>query len=160
MARLSPSDLKREVQTVPGLIGPSELGSTLMHEHLLWDIRTPKMQADPNQGLEIDLCNCWHVNYGLCGKVPLNLVFFDREIATKEVAERLRWMRRLIDRGHLDQIAISHDICYKSRLSSYGGHGYAHIFENVELLMRRRGFSEAEIERITVEMPRRLLTFV
>jgi len=92
--------------------------------------------------------------------VPLNLVFFDREIAAKEGAERLRWMRRLIDRGHLDQIAISHDIYYKSRLSSFGGHGYAHIFENVVLLMRRLGFSEAEIERITVEMPRRLLTFV
>ena len=131
-----------------------------MHEHLLWDIRTPKMQADPNQGPEIDLCNCWHVNYGLLGKVPLNLVFFDREIATKEVAERLRWMRRLIDRGHLDQIAFPHDICYKMCLSGFGEHGYAHIFENVVLLMRRRGFLEAEIERITIEMPRRLLTFV
>lgn len=118
------------------------------------------MQADPNQGPEIDLCNCRHVNYGLFGKVPLNLVFFDREIATKEVAERLHWMRRLIDRGHLDQIAISHDICYKSRFSSFGGHGYAHIFEDVVPLMRRCGFSEAEIERITVETPRRLLTFV
>ena len=102
MARLSPSDLKRKAQTVTGLIGPSELGSTLMHEHLLWDIWTPKMQADPNQGPEIDLCNCWHVNYGLFGKLPLNHVFFGREIATKEVAERLRWMRRLIDRGQLD----------------------------------------------------------
>ena len=160
MARLSPSDLKRKVQTFPGLIGPSELGSALVHEHLLWDIQTPKMQADPNQGPEIDLCNCGHVNYGLFGKVPLNLVFFGREIATKEVAERLRWMRRLIDRGYLDQIAISHDICYKSRLSSFGGHGYAHIFEDVVPLMRRRGFSDAEIECITVETPRRLLTFV
>ena len=350
MARLSPSDLKGKAQTVLGLIEPSELGPTLMHEHLLWDIRTPKMQADPDQGPEIDLCNCWHVNYGSRGKVPRNLVFFDREIATREVnemkaaggcsiveltvgglkpdpegliavsresgvhivmgcghyvdeyqdpanrdrsvedfakemiaqicegawgsdaragligeigcqspwtelekrvmegaliaqrttgaalnvhpgrdpdqpqevaefvaarggntsrliishidrtvfdderlfrladtgcvieldlfgqeqsfyalnfkvdlpndAERLRWMRRLIDRGHLDQIAISHDICYKTRLSSFGGHGYAHIFENVVPLMRRRGFLDAEIERITVETPRRLLTFV
>ena len=90
MARLSPSDLKRKAQTVSGLIGQSELGPTLMYEHLLRDIRTPKMQADPNQGPEIDLCNCWHVNFGLFGKVPLNLVFSDREIATKEVAERLR----------------------------------------------------------------------
>ena len=43
MARLSPSDLKGKAQTVSGLIGPSELGPTLMHEHLLWDIRTPKI---------------------------------------------------------------------------------------------------------------------
>ena len=45
------------------------------------------MQADPDQGPEIDLCNCWHVNYGSRGKVPRNLVFFDREIATREVNE-------------------------------------------------------------------------
>ena len=75
-------------------------------------------------------------------------------------AERLRWIRRLIERGHLDQIAISHDICYKTRLSTFGGHGYGHIFENVLPMMRRRDFSEAEIQRITVETPRRLLTFV
>jgi phosphotriesterase-related protein len=74
-------------------------------------------------------------------------------------AERLRWIRRLIDRGHLDQIVISHDICYRSRLTRFGGHGYGHIFENVLPLMRRRGFTEAEIERITVGTPQRLLTF-
>lgn len=350
MTRFSQSDLKGQAQTVLGLIDPIELGPTLMHEHLLWDIRTPKMQANPNQGPEIDLCNCWHVNYGARGKVPRNLVFFDHQIATKEVAEmkaaggrsiveltvgglkpdpeglvaisrstgvnivmgcgyyvdeyqdpankertvndfasemitqlcegawgsdvragligeigcqaswtnlekrvmegaliaqhetgaalnvhpgrdpdqpqevanfvaerggdmsrliishidrtifddarlfrladsgcvieldlfgqeqsfyalnfkvdlpndaeRLRWIRRLIDRGHLDQIVISHDICYKTRLSSFGGHGYGHIFENVVPMMERRGFSQAEIKRITVESPRRLLTFV
>jgi hypothetical protein len=71
----------------------------------------------------------------------------------------LRWIRRLIDRGHLDQIVISHDICYRSRLMRFGGHGYGHIFENVLPLMRRRGFTEAEIERMTVGTPQRLLTF-
>jgi phosphotriesterase-related protein len=75
-------------------------------------------------------------------------------------AERLRWIRRLIDRGHLDQIVISHDICYRSRLTRFGGHGYGHIFENVLPLMRRRGFTETEIERITAGTPQRLLTFI
>jgi phosphotriesterase-related protein len=74
-------------------------------------------------------------------------------------AERLRWMRRLIARGHLDQIAISHDICYRTRLCEMGGHGYGHIFANVVPLMRRRGFSEAEIDTIITGTPRRLLAF-
>ena len=73
---------------------------------------------------------------------------------------RLRMIRRLIERGHLDQIAISHDICYRSRLQAFGGHGYGHIFRNVLPLMRRRRFTEAEITRIMVETPRRLLTFI
>lgn len=74
-------------------------------------------------------------------------------------AERLRTLRRLIDRGHLEQIAISQDICYRSRLSRFGGHGYGHIFRNVVPMMRRRGFDDSEIETILRATPRRLLTF-
>ncbi len=347
--RLTRDDLRGKAQTVRGLVDPEVLGATLMHEHLLWDIRTPAMRADPNQGPELCLCNYFACNYGT-RKSPGNLVFVDSDLATEEVgrmrraggrsiveltvgglnpdptglrkiaeatdthivmgcghyvddyqdpnnrertvddfaremiddlslgawgtdvragiigeigcqspwtdlekrvmegallaqqqlgaainvhpgrdadqpqevaefirqrggdpsrliishidrtifddtrlfrladtgcvieldlfgqeqsyyglnlaidlpndAERLRWIRRLIDRGHLDQIVISHDICYRSRLTKFGGHGYGHIFENVLPLMRRRGFTEAEINRITIGTPQRLLTFV
>jgi phosphotriesterase-related protein len=73
---------------------------------------------------------------------------------------RLKTIRALIERGHLDQVVISHDICYRTRLATYGGHGYGHIFRNVVPMMRRRGFSEAEIGAITVHNPGRLLTFL
>jgi phosphotriesterase-related protein len=59
-------------------------------------------------------------------------------------AIRLRTIRGLVERGHLAQVLISHDICYRSRLVRWGGHGYRHIFANVVPLMRRRDFSEAE----------------
>ena len=72
---------------------------------------------------------------------------------------RLKWVRKLIDHGHLSQIVISHDICQKTRLVRYGGHGYGHIFENVLPLMRSRGFSQDEIEMIVVRNPQRLLSF-
>jgi phosphotriesterase-related protein len=75
-------------------------------------------------------------------------------------AIRLRLMRALIRRGHLERIVISHDICYRTRLTCYGGHGYQHIFANVIPMMRRRGYSETEIDTIMVKTPRRLLTFV
>ena len=71
---------------------------------------------------------------------------------------RLKFIRKLIDRGHLSQIAISHDLCRKTRLVKFGGHGYGHIFDNVLPLMRARGFSETEIDAILVQNPRRLLT--
>jgi phosphotriesterase-related protein len=73
-------------------------------------------------------------------------------------AIRLRAIRGLIARGHLAQVLISHDICYRSRLVRFGGHGYGHIFANVVPMMRRRGFTEAEIQSILVDNPRRLLT--
>lgn len=75
-------------------------------------------------------------------------------------AQRLRSIRKLIDRGHLDQIAMSQDICFRSRLGCHGGHGYGHMFRNVVPLMRRRDFDDAEIDRIFRETPARLLTFV
>jgi phosphotriesterase-related protein len=75
-------------------------------------------------------------------------------------AVRLRFIRSLIDHGHLERVVISHDICHRTRLASFGGHGYGHIYENVVPLMRSRGFSQREIDAILVENPRRLLTFV
>jgi len=73
---------------------------------------------------------------------------------------RLALIRALIRRGHLDRVVISHDICYRTRLQSFGGHGYGHIFRNVVPLMRERGYDQAEIDAILVHNPRRLLTFV
>lgn len=347
--RLTREEMRGKAQTVLGLIDPAGLGPTLMHEHLIWDIRSPTMRADPDQGPEITLCNCFAINYGRKRKVPANLRFrceptalgelqamrevggrtmveltcggldpdpaalarlaaesglnivmgcghyvneyqdpanatrdpedFAREIAEQlqsgawgtevragiigeigcqapwteqekrvmrgalmamaetgaavnvhpgrdpdqpqEVADfaralgadtsrivishidrtifdeerllrladsgvvvefdlfgqeasyyalsdidmpndaiRLRLIRALIARGHLERVVISHDICYRTRLTRWGGHGYGHIFANVIPMMRARGFSEAEIEAIMVGNPRRLLTFV
>lgn len=74
-------------------------------------------------------------------------------------AGRLRWLRWLMDRGHCDQILISHDICFKDKLARYGGHGYAHILENVIPLMREKNFSAEDIDSILVQNPKRLLAF-
>jgi phosphotriesterase-related protein len=66
----------------------------------------------------------------------------------------------LIPEGHLGRILISLDTCFKHNLHHYGGRGYAHIINNVTPLMRDKGMSEKQIHTITVENPKRLLTFV
>ncbi|MBL8669584.1 MAG: aryldialkylphosphatase [Alphaproteobacteria bacterium] len=73
-------------------------------------------------------------------------------------ATRLDKVRRLIAAGHLGRIVLSQDICTRGRLGGLGGHGYGHMFRNVVPLMRRKGFSQAEIDAIFVRTPRRLLT--
>jgi len=77
------------------------------------------------------------------------------DVDTPNEALRLRAIRALVERGHLAQILISHDICSRSRLVHWVGHGYSHIFANLVPLMRRRGFSEAEVQAILVDNPRR-----
>jgi phosphotriesterase-related protein len=75
-------------------------------------------------------------------------------------ATRLKLIRSLIAHGHLDRVVISHDICYRTRLTCFGGHGYGHIFRNVVPMMKERDYSEDEIDAILVRNPRKLLTFV
>ena len=104
--------------------------------------------ADTGVTVEFDLFGQESSYYGLS------------DIDMPNDATRLRLIRALIDAGHLDRVVISHDICYRTRLTAFGGHGYGHIVRNVVPMMRRRGYSEAEIDAILVHNPRRLLAFV
>ena len=74
-------------------------------------------------------------------------------------ARRADWIAWLFERGCGDRVVISHDVIFKNKLARYGGHGYAHIIENVVPLMRRKGFRQSEIDAMLVDTPRRLFTF-
>ena len=103
--------------------------------------------ADSGVTIEFDLFGQESSYYGLS------------DIDMPNDATRLRLIRALIEHGHLDRVVISHDICYRTRLTSFGGHGYGHIFRNVVPMMMKRGYSEEEVDAILVRNPRRLLTF-
>jgi len=73
--------------------------------------------------------------------------------------ERIRAIRKQIELGNIKHILVSQDVCFKICLVSFGGWGYAHILRDIVPLMRRDGFSEAELREILVENPKRLLPF-
>lgn len=73
---------------------------------------------------------------------------------------RLDLIHDLMVLGHRDQIAISHDICTKTRLASHGGHGYAHLIGNVVPMMLRRGWDEEDIDQLLRKTPARLLCYL
>jgi len=104
--------------------------------------------ADSGVTIEFDLFGQESSYYGLS------------DIDMPNDATRLKLIRALISHGHLDRVVISHDICYRTRLASFGGHGYGHIFRNVVPMMQKRGYGEDEIDAILVRNPQRLLTFV
>lgn len=72
--------------------------------------------------------------------------------------DRLRLIRDFAALGHGDQILVSHDICTRTRLTRWGGHGYGHILRNVRPLMARLGFSDALVRALVRDTPLRLLT--
>jgi predicted metal-dependent phosphotriesterase family hydrolase len=65
---------------------------------------------------------------------------------------------RMLERGFGDRVLLSQDVCDNSQLVFYGGNGYAYLQEVFLPRLRDRGVSDAEIQRITVENPRRILT--
>ncbi len=65
---------------------------------------------------------------------------------------------RLLERGHVDRILLSQDVCDNSQLVFYGGNGYAYLQEAFLPRLRAAGVGEEEIRRITVDNPRRILS--
>ena len=73
--------------------------------------------------------------------------------------QRMEKLELLIENGHGDQIVIAQDVCTKRHFVRHGGKGYAHILNNIVPRMRRRGFTEEQVNAILVDNPKRALTF-
>jgi len=71
-------------------------------------------------------------------------------------AYRASTIRTLFDKGYQNQIVIGHDICFKVQLKKYGGFGYSHFFENVSRVMCNNGFTQEDIDKLTVKNPARI----
>jgi phosphotriesterase-related protein len=68
---------------------------------------------------------------------------------------RIDDLREIFDSGHGDKVFVSNDICMKMRLHKYGGWGYDHIQTNLYPFLRQAGFTDADLDTIFRENPRR-----
>ena len=75
-------------------------------------------------------------------------------------AQRLNSLKLLVDNGYGERVLMAHDMFGKHRLVKYGGHGWAHILQNIVPRMAEKGFSQDDVENILVRNPARLLTFI
>jgi phosphotriesterase-related protein len=73
--------------------------------------------------------------------------------------DRLRLIHKFSDAGYSDQILISHDICTKTRMRSFGGHGYSHIIRNIPELLTRLGFDIGLLDKLIHRNPKNILAF-
>jgi phosphotriesterase-related protein len=67
---------------------------------------------------------------------------------------------QLAKEGYAGRIVLSHDICTKLQLKKYGGLGYTYIHEYFLPVLHEMGVSEADIHKMMVENPARVLAFV
>ncbi|MFK8081708.1 MAG: hypothetical protein AB8B97_15590 [Granulosicoccus sp.] len=80
----------------------------------------------------------------------------DLELPTDR--QRLRLIAGFAEAGYADQILVSHDICTKTRLRRWGGHGYGHILSNTVPLMQLLGYEQSLVEKLLRTTPLRLLS--
>lgn len=73
---------------------------------------------------------------------------------------RIKEIKQLIKMGYIKQLLLSHDICFKIQLVSYGGGGYAHLLREVVPLMQIYGITDEQIDEMMIENPKRLLPLV
>lgn len=71
--------------------------------------------------------------------------------------ERVSALVELVNRGYVDRLLVSHDVCTKMQLSAFGGWGYAHLSRHIEPRLRKAGLTNEQIATIRIDNPRRLL---
>ena len=138
-----------EILNVIGEAGGDIKRTIIGHlDRTIFDLRALKQLAETGCYLEYDMFGLESTYY------PFGPIDLPND------GKRVEFIIYLISEGHLDQVLVSHDIAFKTCLTRYGGHGYAHILQNVVPLMRRKGVKEKQINNILVQNPRRVLTFV
>ena len=72
-------------------------------------------------------------------------------------AFRAEALRQIAKKEMLSQVVLSMDITRKSHLSYRGGIGYSYLFEKFIPLLLKEGFTQAQIDMLLKENPRRIL---
>lgn len=72
---------------------------------------------------------------------------------------RIYQIKKLIQRGFIDQILVSHDVCFKHQQQTYGGSGFRYIPTILVAEMLKKGIVKDQINTILVENPKRMFSF-
>jgi phosphotriesterase-related protein len=113
------------------------------------DLDYQRSLADRGCFLEYDDCG-YHMYYpGLAGGDPFWLPS-DRE--------RARAIAALHETRYGDQLLLSQDVCAKTSLRRFGGHGYGHLLRSFTTYLHDEGLGEREIHKMMVDNPGRMLT--
>lgn len=71
--------------------------------------------------------------------------------------ERARAIAALYEAGYGDRILLSQDVCTKTYLRRFGGHGYGHLLRSFATYLSDEGLGDGEIRNLMVDNPRRML---
>ena len=146
----SPSDdLALEIIKILDDAG-ADLGHTVISHVDAWGFSPTTLHTLADAGC--------YIEYDTFGQ-PQQPPYFGRLLDFSSPVRRIEDIMQLIADGYLNHILVSHDVCFKSNLVTYGGCGYAHIRRDIVPFMRHKGMSDEQINTLLVANPKRALTF-
>jgi phosphotriesterase-related protein len=75
-----------------------------------------------------------------------------------ETMRRVGLVLEMVQRGYLQHILLSQDICEKSSLQAYGGQGYSFVITGFAKRLLDAGLSEEQLQSMLVDNPRTALS--
>jgi phosphotriesterase-related protein len=81
----------------------------------------------------------------------------DGDLQLPSDAQRIREVARIVQDWGPDQVVVSHDLCYRMMLESWGGWGWTHLF-GLRDQFAAHGIDTSVFEHLIVDNPARLLT--
>lgn len=67
--------------------------------------------------------------------------------------DRVAFLKKIIDKGYLNRVLLSCDLCLKNLLHAYGGWGYDHLLVNVVPMMLDEGITQEQIKTMLIKNP-------
>ena len=86
--------------------------------------------------------------------IGMDYFYADQAVQCPSDEEAAHGIGRLCDAGFTDRVLLSQDVFLKMMLTRYGGNGYAFVQRHFLPRLRRHGFDERTLERLTVHNPR------
>lgn len=91
------------------------------------------------------------IEYDMIG---MDFFYADQQVQCPSDEEAARAIVKLVERGHIDRILLSHDVFLKMMLTRYGGNGYAYILKHFLPRLKRHGLDDAQLDILMRDNPR------
>ncbi len=91
------------------------------------------------------------IEYDMIG---MDFFYADQQVQCPSDEEAARAIVKLVERGHIDRILLSHDVFLKMMLTRYGGNGYAYVLRHFLPRLKRHGLDGAQLDILMRDNPR------
>lgn len=89
--------------------------------------------------------------------VEFDILFLSSQ-SVHDTQRTVSYVVNMAKHGFIDKVLISHDICMRESCASQGGCGWGYAFGEFFPLLRKAGIGEEELNMISTENTRRMLT--